>query len=152
MIRLAFEMGLRRGEVVQIHSDDILDDLWGKSLMVRGKGGKTRVVPIPDSLVPEIMSYPRGWLFPGNIDGHVSPLWAAELVRETLPPDKTMHSLRHGFATRAYLESGGDLLLVQELLGHASPETTLRYIFRDSRHKRDLLNKMADHNTHSSIS
>lgn len=48
MIRLAAECGLRRSEIAAVNSDDVMDDLLGKSLIVRGKGDKQRIVPCPD--------------------------------------------------------------------------------------------------------
>jgi len=52
-------------------------------------------------------------------------------VSRALPNGWTCHSLRHAFATEVYRESGNDLRLVQELLGHASPRTTARYVLVD---------------------
>ncbi len=43
----------------------------------------------------------------------------------------TLHQLRHRFATAAYQAAGGDLRLVQELLGHRSPVTTAGYAAYD---------------------
>jgi integrase len=66
MARLAGEAGLRRAEVAQVHHDDLVADHGGSSLIVRGKGGKQRVVPITDELADEIRAHcPGGFLFPG---------------------------------------------------------------------------------------
>lgn len=127
-VRLAAEAGLRRGEVVLVHARDLLTDLYGCSLIVHGKGARDRVVPLTDSLAGEVEAACNGgWAFPGQIDGHMSPLWLGKLVSDALPPGVSMHSLRHRFATRAYAVDR-DLLTVQRLLGHASPETTVRYV------------------------
>ncbi|RFZ48252.1 Tyrosine recombinase XerC [Mycobacterium marinum] len=48
MLRLAGEAGLRRAEIAQVHTSDLMD---GGALLVKGKGGKQRVVPISDHLV-----------------------------------------------------------------------------------------------------
>ena len=127
MIRLASEAGLRRGEVARVHTRDLERDLVGWTLVVHGKGGKDRRVPLTDSLASEIRDSPRGFVFPGNEDGHLSPSWVGHLVGKALPEGVTMHALRHRFATRAYTVTG-DLLGVQRALGHTSPATTLRYI------------------------
>ncbi len=127
MLRLAAELGLRRGEVARVHSRDVLDDDGGWSLLVHGKGNRDRVVPMPDPLADAIRSRPAGYLFPGDDDGHLSPKRVGALVSGLLPPGVTMHALRHRFATRAYTV-GRDLFAVQELLGHASPDVTRRYV------------------------
>lgn len=55
MIRLGAECGLRRGEIAAVHSDDVVADSIGHSLIVRGKGDKQRVVPLPDDLATAVM-------------------------------------------------------------------------------------------------
>lgn len=142
MLRLAAEMGLRRSEVAQVHSRDLLDDLVGWSLVVHGKGGKERVVPVPGSLARAIQAAPKGYLFPGVWGpGHLSPSYVGKRIRDLLPDQWTMHTLRHRFGTRAYTRQS-DLLLVQELLGHASPSTTRRYIELDRRRMRVLVDEL----------
>ena len=126
-VRLASELGLRRGEVARVRASDLVRDLYGCALIVHGKGGKCRTVPISSSLAVEIEARGSGWLFPGDDAGHVSPEWLGRLVGRALPPGVTMHALRHRFATRAY-ERTGDLVAVQRILGHESPQTTLRYL------------------------
>lgn len=130
MVRLAGEVGMRRGEVAQVHSRDVVDDLLGWSLIVHGKGGKTRVLPLPDDLAREVLAACRaggGHAFPGRIDGHLSAQRVGRIVSNLLPDGVAMHSMRHRFATLAH-EHEHDLLVVQQLLGHASVETTRRYV------------------------
>lgn len=128
MVRLASEAGLRRGEVARVHARDVTADLLGASLIVHGKGGKDRQVPITESLADAIKTGAAGgYLFPGADAGHLAPATIGALVSRVLPSGVSMHDLRRGFATRAY-QATGDLLSVQELLGHASPETTLAYV------------------------
>lgn len=130
MLRLAVELGMRRGEVSRVHSDDLLRDLLGWSLRVHGKGARDRIVSLPDALARELRRLPAGWAFPGNDHGHLSARWVGTLVGRMLPVGVTMHQLRHRFATDVH-RSTGDVLLVQRLLGHASPATTQRYIAPD---------------------
>lgn len=127
MLRLAAEIGLRRAEVAVGHSRDIYEDLGGHSLTVHGKGDKERSVPLPPGLAAELRALPRGYFFPGADNGHLSPRWVGKLVTLLLPEELTMHTLRHRFATRAYAVDK-DVFIVQELLGHASPATTRRYV------------------------
>lgn len=142
MLRLAAELGLRRAEVAQAHTRDMLDDLVGWSLVVHGKGGKERVVPLPGSLARAIQDMPAGYLFPGDWGpGHLSPAYVGKRIRDLMPAGWTMHTLRHRFGTRAYALRS-DLLLVQEMLGHASPSTTRRYVELDRRRMRSLVDEL----------
>jgi integrase/recombinase XerC len=144
MLRLAAEAGLRRAEIAQVHTRDVLDSVDGAQLLVHGKGGKQRVVPISDSLADALRlgavvpisdsladalrlgASSTGWLFPTPRGGHVTAGWVGELVKAALPGGWTTHSLRHRFATRAY-RGTRNLRAVQVLLGHASIVTTERY-------------------------
>lgn len=125
--RLAAELGLRRGEVACINVDrDLIETAEGTGLIVHGKGGKTRLVPLPVGLAMELNRF-TGFVFPGNEGGHISPGWLGRLISRTMPPGVTMHGLRHRFTTRAYRKTH-DLVALQRVLGHASPETTLVYL------------------------
>ena len=64
MIRLGAECGLRRGEIARVHSDDVVADSAGRSLIVRGKGDKQRIVPLPDDLADIIIMDARGYSVP----------------------------------------------------------------------------------------
>lgn len=132
MILLAAGLGMRRAEVACASSEDVERDLDGFSMVVHGKGGKVRMVPLPGDLELRIRAYVRengpGWLFPSRYGGHLSADWVGRLVAEVLPGAWTMHKLRHRFATALHCEVGGDLLVVQEALGHATVETTRRYV------------------------
>ena len=127
ILRLAAEAGLRRAEVAQVHSRDLVEDLDGWSLIVHGKGGRQRTVPLTDGLAAAVRGRGNGWAFPGRDGGHLSPRWVGKIVTGLLPGEATMHQLRHRVATRAY-SVDRDVFTVQELLGHASPATTRRYV------------------------
>lgn len=125
--RLSAELGLRRGEVACINADrDLIQGKGGAALVVHGKGGKTRLVPLTDSLAGELRRF-TGFVFPGQDGGHVSAAWLGRLVSRAMPAGVTMHALRHRFTTRAY-RATHDLVALQKVLGHASPETTLVYL------------------------
>lgn len=142
MLRLAAEVGMRRAEVAQVHSRDLMEDMVGHSLIVHGKGGRTRIVPLPRSLGRTLADLDPGYVFPGNDGGHLSPRYVGKLIRDLLPGDWTMHTLRHRFGTRAYALTS-DLLLVQEMLGHASPTTTRRYVQYDRARMRTAVDELA---------
>lgn len=126
MIRLGAECGLRRGEIARVHSDDVVTDSAGRSLIVRGKGDKQRIVPLPDDLAGIIMDA-RGYLFPGRFGGHVEESYVGDHISHLLPRGYAAHTLRHRFATTAYAATH-DLFVVAELLGHESVETTEHYV------------------------
>jgi integrase/recombinase XerC len=140
MLRLAAEAGMRRAEVAQVHTRDLLEGVDGAQLLVHGKGQKQRVVPISDSLAELIRAGAaghtpgmpgRGWLFPSWPDGgHLTPQYVGILVAKVLPDQCTMHTLRHRFASRAY-RGTRNLRAVQMLLGHTSIATTERYLAVD---------------------
>lgn len=132
MLRLAAEAGLRRGEVCKVHSRDLVEDLGddrgpGLSLVVHGKGDKVRIVPLRRDLASEVRAMPAGFLFPGRIDGHLSPAYVGKIISGLLPEGYSMHKLRTRFGTRAYQVSR-DIFAVQHLLGHATPSTTMAYV------------------------
>jgi integrase/recombinase XerC len=131
MLRLACELGMRRAEVAQVHTDDLGDDLVGSSLLVHGKGGRNRMLPLSKSLAALLRAQPRGYLFPGACDGHLSPRWVGTCVSQLLDGDWTMHKLRHAFATGIVAEQP-NIVVAQRLLGHRSLATTQRYVKPDS--------------------
>jgi integrase len=124
MLRLAAEVGLRRAEIAQVHSSHL--DSQSGQLLVFGKGGKQRIVPISDHLAYLISECGEGWLFSNGVGGHLSADRVGRLIADVLPGDWTAHCLRHRFGTRAYAGSH-DIRAVQMLLGHASVATTERY-------------------------
>ena len=143
MLRLAGEIGLRSGEVAQVHTDELSrgqDGLWW--LQVTGKGDRVRMLPISDSLAAALRACGPGFVFPGQIDGHLSRARVTQLMSAALPDEYTAHTLRHRFATKAYA-AGNDLLGVQQLLGHARPDTTQAYVSVPGESLRRLVAEVA---------
>jgi integrase len=132
MALLAGEAGLRRAEVAAVHTDDVFADGAGWSLVVHGKGGRQRIVPLSARLAAELADRrcsagaAGGFVFPGNTGGHLSAHYVGELMSDLMPAGWSMHTLRHRFATRGYAGTH-NLRAVQEALGHASVATTQRY-------------------------
>lgn len=126
MLMLGAFGGLRRGEISRVHSRDLVRDDDGWTLRVVGKGGHTRVVPLTPTLAKLLAEQPPGWAFPGQIEGHLSPEYVGKLMSRRLPEGWTAHTLRHRFATRMRA-AGAQLDVIQELLGHASQDTTRIY-------------------------
>lgn len=137
MARLACEAGLRRAEVAQVHVDDLVGTPTEPELIVHGKGGKQRVVPITTALAGAIRAHQphSAHVFAGREDGHISAHHVGKLVSAVMPPGWSMHKLRHRYATRGYAGTG-NLRAVQEALGHASVATTQRYTAVSSRDVR----------------
>jgi integrase len=127
MVRLAAEAGLRCREIALVKVEDVGRDVDGYYLRVHGKGDKERVVPLSDVLAGRILEHRHGYVFPGQIDGHLSAAYVSKLVSRALPEGVTAHPLRHRFASVAYVGTDGDIRAVQELLGHASVATTQIY-------------------------
>jgi integrase/recombinase XerC len=70
-----------------VHTRDVLEGVGGAQLVVHGKGGKERVVPISDSLGDAIRAHaPKDdWLFPNGFGSHLSPYQVGQLVVRVLP-------------------------------------------------------------------
>lgn len=142
-LRLAAEHGMRRGEIVLVHRRDLVEDLTGWSLVVHGKGRKTREVPLTDEVSAMLRALPDGYAFPGAVEGHMSARWMGKLINRLLPDDWTIHKLRHRAGTKWWEASDHDLFVVQQLLGHASPTTTQAYVRVGRERLRDTVNRAA---------
>jgi integrase/recombinase XerC len=119
----------------------------GETLIVLGKGGKQRMVPVMAELSEAVQSYiglcpytadREGPLFYGARGKRLHPRIVQGLMQKMrgflgLPETATPHALRHSFATHL-LKGGGDLRMIQELLGHASLSTTQKYTGVDEGH------------------
>lgn len=122
MVMLGAYAGLRRAEIAQVHSRDVM----GGVLVVHGKGGKVRDVPLHPVLARAMSTRPRGYLFPGLVDGHLSADRVGHILADLLGDGWTAHTLRHRFLTLAY-KAERDVRAVQELAGHAKLDTTMIY-------------------------
>lgn len=139
VLLLLYGAGLRISEALSLTVADA--PLPGRdTLVVSGKGGKERLVPILPVIQQAVARYMRlcpyplsseGPLFLGAKGGRLSPRiiqLAMERLRGALnlPATATPHALRHSFATHL-LSAGADLRQIQELLGHSSLSTTQIY-------------------------
>lgn len=136
MVRLANELGMRRGEVAQVHpANDLVRDPQGWSLIVHGKGARKRMLPLPEDLAAQLLAAGEDYLFPSPLGGHLTAHWVGSLVSRALGDGTTMHQLRHLCATEIH-DATRDVRLVQVVLGHASLATTQRYLAVDHRQIR----------------
>lgn len=128
--------GLRACEMASLRAENILMRSDPAMVVVDGKGGKMRAVPLHPELTDVILSLPKGgWCFPyrdgrsGHVPAHVVS-HAANSYLHDHGIAHTLHTCRHWFATSTY-RTTRDLRVVQELLGHASPATTQVYTWVD---------------------
>jgi integrase/recombinase XerD len=148
LVELLYGSGLRATELVSLPRHALRPDQ--PFLILRGKGGKERLVPISDRARAAVTAWsalvPRDspWLFPSG-KAHLTRVRLYQLIRELaagagIPPERiSPHVLRHAFATHL-LEGGADLRALQLLLGHADIATTQIYTHVDSRRLIDLVN------------
>lgn len=128
---LAAFAGLRSGEICRARSTDISVDVR-PTMLVHGKGGKERRVVLLPPVMDEI-SYRRGWLITRDDGKPVDPLkLSGESTRflKSMGIPSTLHSMRAAFATHA-VRLTHDVLLVRDLLGHESLNTTQIYVESD---------------------
>ena len=133
ILRLGAYAGLRCAEIANLDRLDL--DLYGEQIVVRqGKGAKDRMVPMHPRVREALNQHglPRaGWLFPTRNGHPYAPASLSGMVSQWFTDELgmpwTLHNLRHWFATSVYAASGNDLRAVQDLLGHASVQTTQVY-------------------------
>ena len=145
LFTLLYGCGLRLSEALNLNIADI--SLTQRSLIVRGKGNKERSIPLQPIIKEKIYHYlskaPHGHngknpLFIGLQGGRLSAGVAQRQMRRLrvqlgLPDSATPHALRHSFATHL-LAAGGNLRMIQDLLGHASLTSTQKYTDIETTH------------------
>lgn len=117
--------GLRAMEVSGIQGSDLEQGPDGYVLRIRGKGNTDLTIPAHPEIVRIILeakTLGRLWYLTPN---KISSYACREMKRVGVP--MKFHSLRHYFATSALRASGGDLLVVRDLLRHSSVATTQVY-------------------------
>jgi integrase/recombinase XerC len=137
VLLLMYGAGLRIAEALSLRGSDLP---LGETLVVTGKGGKQRVVPLLPIVRAAVADYaarcPWTLLGPEPLfrgakggplgQGMVQKAMAGARIALGLPGTATPHALRHSFATHL-LGAGADLRSLQELLGHASLGSTQIY-------------------------
>jgi integrase/recombinase XerD len=155
ILMMLYSTGMRRAELSQLKVSDI-----DKERMVihirQGKGQRDRDVDLSESLLETLREYwrwmkPKTYLFPGTIKGWRADVpitgkvvWAAcrqAADRSGIQKRIYPHLIRHCYATH-WLEAGGDLLVLQKLLGHAKLEDTVKYLHLSRRHLLGVANPL----------
>jgi integrase/recombinase XerD len=142
LLEVLYATGLRVSELIQLPASAARRD--ERMLVICGKGGKERLVPLNNAAKTAMRDYlgrlaaagrtgePK-WLFPSfGETGHLTRQHVAREMKALaaaagLPPERVSpHVLRHAFASHL-LQNGADLRAVQMLLGHADISTTQIY-------------------------
>ena len=136
MLYLAYSAGLRVSEVINLKVKDIHSARM--VINIRGaKGKKDRTVALSVGILDLLRKYyvaykPTDWLFEGQYKDtpystrSLQQIFHRAKTAAKISQDVTFHSLRHSYATHLH-ESGTDIKLIQELLGHNDLNTTMRY-------------------------
>lgn len=146
LMEILYATGLRVSELVGLPLSALSRDEG--MLVVLGKGGKERIVPLTETAMEALDAYaivresylPRGrraaaspWLFPSRSrEGHLTRVRFAQLLKQLAmdagvePGKVSPHVLRHSFASHL-LAHGADLRSLQQMLGHADIGTTQIY-------------------------
>jgi len=142
LVELLYATGLRVSELVSLPRAAVRGD--PRVLLVCGKGGRERLVPLSEPAMEAIRAYLKAekpwtesvppWLFPSRSRrGHLSERRFAQMLKGVAtdagldPRRVSPHVLRHAFATHL-LAHGADLRAVQQMLGHADISTTQIYL------------------------
>ena len=148
LITLLYASGLRISEALRLAVEDL--ELAQKIAWVRGgKGGKDRMILLGDAVTADLQTYLRrhrittGAVFRGYKGQPMTARNAQKIIKHAasiagITKAVTPHKLRHSFATHLR-ESGHDLRLIQELLGHASIQTTEIYTHVSTEEKRRVI-------------
>lgn len=155
ILELLFSTGLRVSELCSLNSDI---DLTRDELSVRGKGEKVRVVFLSPTAKDSVREYLKARkdmeealfidgrenkphrITPRDIQRHLKKYVARAGITNVVTP----HTLRHAFATDL-LSNGADIRSVQQLLGHASINTTQIYTHITDSHLKEIHKKFHSH-------
>jgi integrase/recombinase XerD len=152
LLEVLYATGLRVSELLALTVDDV--DWVTRTIRVRGKGSKERIVLLGDLAVDALETYIHRGRPPLLKDRATTALFLSHLGRPLsvrgfhlvlrqqlgtagITRPVTPHTLRHSFATHL-LEGGADLRTVQELLGHTNLSTTQVYTHVSEGHLREV--------------
>lgn len=152
MIELLYATGLRVSELLSLRPGDL--NMQFHFLRTMGKGGKERLVPFHTEAATRVERYLQDarhslcgtqaseTLFVNHRGGKMSRMGFWKRLRKYatlagITTDLSPHIVRHSFATHL-LQNGADLRVLQELLGHASINTTEIYTHLDERQMQEM--------------
>ena len=140
LLHLLYDCGLRSREVCQLKLSDF-DKIHRKLTIRKGKGNRIRTIPYSEALRTTLTQYfkslktpPTVYLFENKevVGQGITIRGVQYIVKEVLKRSRLKkevhpHTFRHSFAVH-YIDNGGSLLRLKELLGHERIDTTLHYL------------------------
>lgn len=165
ILTIMFTTGIRVSELINIRAKDLsLSEPY--TLLVHGKGNKSRFVPLMRDIVPHIKRYIslkqydrpekfHEFLFLNHMNTQFSrqginyivgkyAILAHKKFPNLIPQNFSPHKIRHTTAM-SLVESGVDLIYIRDLLGHVSVKTTEVYAKADALHKRQAIERASKH-------
>jgi site-specific recombinase XerD len=136
MIRFLFVTGARVSELVGVKKSDI--DFQHGTIRLFGKGAKERIVPIDKMFKPALEEWCKGFdhnqrifeYHTGTVRNDIRRIARMAGINKKVTP----HKMRHSFATHL-LRAGANIVVIQQLLGHVSLNTTQVYAHADDQDK-----------------
>ena len=157
---LFLNCGLRVSELIGINLSDLKIDKSEKSVKIRGKGNKERILYLDNAVVEAINTYLKirpnlgkeykdhDALFISNQNNRISKRMVQTIIKEELEntlntkaKEYHTHSLRHTSATLLYNENNTDILVIKEILGHSSLATTEMYTHVSNQKLKEIVEK-----------
>jgi len=151
VFELIYSSGLRISEAIGLNIENM--DTFGGFVKVKGKGRKERVVPVAGKAMESLKKYLKirmGYSLEGPLFLNkereritvrsIQRIFKDRLIKSGILKDATPHSLRHSCATHL-LDEGGNLRLIQELLGHSSLSTTQKYLHLSMEHLAKIIDE-----------
>ena len=135
VVKICLATGARWSEAVGLRASQIINN---KITYLDTKSGKNRTVPISEKLFNELKDNSKSGdqlLFTGCILPYRSAIKAAKIQ---LPKGQSTHVLRHSFASH-FIMKGGNIVVLKEILGHSTIETTMRYAHLSPDHLTDAV-------------
>lgn len=144
ILEVLYATGIRVSELCALQIQDV-DDTF---IRVKGKGGKERLVPIGEKAIAAVDDYlthyrdsfevNSSFLFLSTKGHALNRIQIWKLIKDyakkaNIQKNISPHTLRHSFATHL-LDNGADLRVIQEMLGHASINSTEKYTHLSKSH------------------
>lgn len=149
ILALLYSSGLRVSELVNLRIDNV--DIHDRTIRIRGKGEKDRLVLFDDKTKKLIQDYlakrddDSEYLFINRYHRNLTPRYVQMMIKDYarvagIKKKVTPHILRHSFATHL-LKNGVDIRAIQQLLGHSNLSTTQIYTSVDMKTLKNVYDR-----------